>query len=128
MMTEDRKKLLSDLVERGAAIGGKNLPTLPLSVAEDVSAGLFFVAVFPQDQHDAHVLKYDAAEPESAGLTFRRSDGSLVAYVAPLDEWPELDLDDEIARRARWRDYLSSEKNRSDFERFVDTCRGDLSP
>ena len=126
-MNDSQKKLLSELVDKGAAIGGRNIPTIHLAVAEDLPSGLFFCSVFPEDQHHAHLLEYDSAKEEAAGISFRR-DGRLVAYVAPLDEWHDLDLDTEIAQRARWREWLESEKNRSDFETFLDSCKEDLSP
>lgn len=128
-MSFSQREFLWKMVEDGAAIGGSEISTLQLALADDIDGGLLFVSIFPEDQHNVHVVDYVSAETiGDVGLSLKKQDGSLVAYIARLDEWPDLDLDTEIAQHARWREWLESEKNRSDFETFLDSCKEDLSP
>jgi hypothetical protein len=123
-------ELLARMAKEGCVVGvteAGSLRFLP-AVIEIVGKKLFWVNQFASDQHDSHAVDFDRTTRNGeVGLAFLTSKGSLVAYVAPYAEWPDINTDDAKEELARWNEYLNDRSNRATFDQFVDSERSLLT-
>lgn len=101
-------------------------PTL-LSVADVVDKRLFWVAIFPQDQHDCHVTPFTTMETNGENaVALYDKDRKLVAYVTTVEDWPELNSDSCYDTLSRWKEYLNDPSQSEAFNNFVADERAQL--
>lgn len=119
------KELLEILVEHGCLVNGPG--GMNTVAAARMDGGRFsWTIMFPVDQHHVHSLPYDEVRNHhDRDLGFYRGD-RLVAYVAPYEEWPELDIGEFLDIRGRWNAEQAVLENRERFERFFVSAVNDL--
>ena len=79
---------------------------------------LAWVNSFPRDQHDTHVMVYDRAEIlYNRDVSFLDARGSIVAYVAPIEEF-QTEAADTREQHILWQASMKERKLRDEFERF----------
>ena len=86
---------------------------------------LYWVQAWAEDQHHTHALPYAAAEVlHDRDLSLTNGSGRIVAYVAPIAEWPFQDVQSRHEQLAAFRRALSADPAwQRHFQSFVADCR-----
>lgn len=124
------KELLVSLTDRGMAMalgpgGSPNFFPAHIEIVETDERGtmLFFVERYPSAPGGVHAVAFDDTKHiGDIGLAFYR-DGEQVAYVAPFEEWPEIDPAEARAAKAVWDRLMKDDERRANFNWFVESER-----
>lgn len=119
----NKTELLQKFVDDGCALQwGGSAPAALLfpAVAEVHGKKLFFIEEFAEDQHHAHCESFDSwKKVHDLGIGFYRND-ELYIYVAPLAEWPELDVGLMRASHVAWQKSLEDPTALENWNRFYE--------
>lgn len=125
--TKQVKQQAEQMVNEGACIElDWMIRPVPIAAIRWEPDGMVWFLLGGQDQHDVH--KQTAARmmaPHAKGIAFMDDDNNMIAYMAPVDEWPDLTpgqketIRDLLKQRDR---ALQNETVRKEFEDFFRTA------
>lgn len=117
--------MIQELVAAGAAISGPQFSAHVVALAEVLGEELFWVMIFPEDQQGAHRLRFTSQQTVGEiGIAFYQGP-QLVAYLALIEEFPELDPMLDRATFNKWKEYLKDPEKMELFQDFVAYEKGE---